>query len=293
MKAGCLAEPFADLLFRELCKIELIDPWRVAGHPVGLTGRSLLAGAMALHFGELALICSSPLRYAHKERGTTIAAWSGNGLLSLGYRVSVVPTEDAGLVLPTGSCGLTVSAKDLSSRGLLGPEPPLMLLQRLAEGEGVGTIQLRLAGADSFQLIYRRDLDGAIEFSSVGSQHHIEAITVDSPADEFGWLHPASAYPFVLDGQYWRTAHPKDWPWPWAREWRSQLASCQYRQVMKTALLARFAQHENLNRRLLALRCPVAVADVPVGLLEEVAASALVLQTEYRARMMCSTLYKT
>ena len=97
MQAGCLAGPLADLLFRELRKIELVDPWRVAGHPVGLAGSSLLAGAMALHFGDLALICSSPLRYAHTERGTTIAAWSGNGLLSLGYRVGVVPTEDAGL----------------------------------------------------------------------------------------------------------------------------------------------------------------------------------------------------
>ncbi|MDD0840444.1 hypothetical protein PSQ40_17800 [Curvibacter sp. HBC61] len=288
-----MGEPFADLLFQDLRKIELIDPWRVAGHPVGVTGSSLLAGAMALHFGDLAVICSSPLRYAHTEQGTAIAAWSSAGMLSLGYRVSVVRTEDAGLVLPAGSCGLTVSAKDLRLRGLLGPELPLMLLQRLTEDGGVGAIQLRVGGAEWFQLLYRRDLDGAIEFSPVGARHHIEAITVDSPADELGWLHPASAYPFVMDGQYWRTAHPKDWPWPLAREWRSQPASCQYRQVMKTALLARFAQHENLNRRLLALRCPVAVADVPVCLLEEVAASALVFQTEYRARMMCSTLYKT
>ena len=271
MQAGCLAEPFADLLFRELHKIELIDPWRVAGHPVGLTGGSLLAGTMVLHFGDLALICSSPLRYAHTERGTTIAALSGNGLLSLGYRVSVVPTEDAGLVLPAGSCGLTVSAKDLRLRGLLGPELPLMLLQRLTEDGGVGTIQLRVAGADWFQLIYRRDLDGAIEFSPIGDLHRIETVKVTCPTDEFGWLHPASAYPFVLDGQYWRTATPRDWPWPLAREWRSQPNSSEFRQVMKTALLARFQQHPALRRRLLALQCAVSVASVPAGLIEEVA----------------------
>ena len=271
MQAGCLAEPFADLLFRELRKIELIDPWRVAGHPVGLTGSSLLAGAMALHFGDLALICSSPLRYSHTERGTAIAAWSGNGLLSLGYRVSVVPTEDAGLVLPTGSCGLTVSTKDLRLRGLLGPEPPLMLRQRLTESGGIGTIQLQVAGADCFQLIYRHDLDGAIEFSPVSVWHHIETITVDSPADEFGWLLPASPYPFVLDERYWRTAHPRDWPWPLARECRSQPASAGYRQVMRRALLARFRQHPCLMRRLLALECTVSVAGVPAGLIEEIA----------------------
>ena len=271
MQAGCLAEPFADLLFRELRKIELVDPWRVAGHPVGLAGSSLLAGAMALHFGDLALVCFSPLRYSHTERGTAIAAWSGNGLLSLGYRVSVVPTEDTDMVLPTGTCGLTVSAKDLRLRGLLGPEPPLMLLQRLTEDEGVGTIQLRVAGADWFQLLYRRDLDGAIEFSPVGDLHRIEMIAVNSPEDEFGWLHPASSYPFVLDGRYWRTAHPRDWPWPLAREWRSQTASTEYRRIMKAALLARFEQHPTLRRRLLALQCTVSVAGVPAGLIEEVA----------------------
>ena len=271
MQAGCLAEPFADLHFRDLRKIELVDPWRVAGHPVGLTGSSLLAGAMALHFGDMALICSSPLRYARTESGTAIAAWSGNGLLSLGYRVSVVPTEDAGLVLPTGSCGLTVSTKDLRLRGLLGPEPPLMLRQRLTESGGIGTIQLQVAGADCFQLIYRHDLDGAIEFSPVGDLHRIQTVNVTCPTDELGWLHPASAYPFVLDDQYWRTATPCDWPWPLAREWRSQPNSREFRQVMKTALLARFQQHPALRRRLLALQCTVSVAGVPAGLIEEVA----------------------
>lgn len=271
MQSDYLAEPFPELLFRDLRKIELVDPWRVAGRTVGIAGSSLLAGAMALHFGDLALICSSPLRYAHTERGTAIAAWSGNGLLSLGYRVSVVRTEDAGLVLPAGSCGLTVSAKDLRLRGLLGPELPLMLLQRLVEDGRGGTIQMRVAGADWFQLIYRRDLDGAIEFSPIGDLHRIETITVNSPADEFGWLHPASAHPFVLDGRYWRTAHPRDWPWPLAREWRSQPTSDGYRQVMLEALLARFRHHDNLRRRLLGLRGMAVVADVPYGLLEVVA----------------------
>ena len=130
---------------------------------------------------------------------------------------------------------------------------------------------MRVAGADWFQLIYRRDLDGAIEISPVGDLHRIEMIAVNSPADEFGWLHPASAHPFVLDGRYWRTAHPRDWPWPLAREWRSQPNSSEYRQVMKTALLARFQQHPALRRRLLALQCTVSVAGVPAGLMEEVA----------------------
>ena len=271
MQAGCLAEPFPDLLFRELRKIELVDPWRAVGCSVGFAGSSLLAGAMALHFGDLALVCCSPLRHSRTERGTAIAAWRGNGMLSLGYRISVVPTEDTGLVLPTGSCGLTVSAKDLCLRGLLAAGPPLMLLQRLTEYGGVSTIELRVSGGDWFQLNYRHDLDGAIEFSPVGVRHHIETITVDSPADEFGWLHPASSSPFVLDGLCWRSAHPRHWPWPLAREWRSQPTSDSYRQVMRRALLVRFQQHPRLRRRLLALQYAVSVTGVPAGLIEEVA----------------------
>lgn len=272
MQAGCLAEPFADLLFRDLRKIELVDPWRVAGHPVGLAGSSLLAGAMALHFGDLAVICSSPLRYAHTERGTVIAPWSGTGLLSLGYRVSVVPTEDAGLVLPSRSCGLTVSANDLRLRGLLGPELPLMLLQRLTEDRGVGAIQLRVAGADWFQLTYRRDLDGAIEFSPVGDRHHIETITVDSPADEFGWLHPASVHPFVLDGRYWRTAQPQDWPWPLRKTLQSHSDPERfYYDTVSRVLSAKFLQVPTLRRRLMALCYPVQVDGLPYGVLGELA----------------------
>ena len=147
-----------------------------------------------------------------------------------------------------------------------------MLLQRLVEDGRGGTIQMRVAGADWFQLIYRRDLDGAIEFSPIGDLHRIETITVNSPADEFGWLHPASAHPFVLDGRYWRTAHPRDWPWPLARAWRSQPASDGYRRVMRAALLARFSQHDKLRRRQKAIQCPVTVTGVPDGLIEEVKA---------------------
>ena len=85
-------------------------------------------------------------------------------------------------------------------------------------------------------------------------------------------LHPASEFPFVLDGQYWRTAHPRDWPWPLAQEWRSQLTSDKYLEVMKAALLARFAQNDKLRRRLKAIQYPVTVTGVPEGLIEEVAA---------------------
>lgn len=264
--------PFPDLLFREMTKIELIEPWRCTGHAPGVVGRSLLAGAMALHLEDLALVCTSPLRYLRSGLGTQLAATDAESMLSLGYRVHVVDSGEADLFLPSGSCRLTLASKDMQAHGLFGVEPPLVLLHRVHEGLDLSSINLRVMGRDWFRLAYRHDLDGAIEFAPCESRRQLTTVNVTCPNDEFGWLHPASTHPFVLYGQYWRTAHPRDWPWPLARMWRSQPASSEYRQVMKAALLARFSQHDKLRRRLKAMQCPVTVADVPEGLIEEVAA---------------------
>lgn len=278
MQAGCPIAPstaqwpFADLLFRELTKIELIEPWRCTGRAAGVVGRSLLAGAMALHFEDLALICTSPLRYLRSGLGTQLAATYAESMLSLGYRIHVVDSGEADLFLPSGSCRLTLTSKDMQAHGLFGAEPPLVLFHGVHEGIDLASINLRLLGSDWFQLSYRSDLDGAIEFIPCGSRHQLTTVNVTCPNDEFGWLHPASAHPFVLDNRHWKTAHPCDWPWPLARVWRSQPASIEYRQVMRSALLARFSQHDNLRRRLKAMQCPVTVAGVPEGLIEEVAA---------------------
>ena len=278
MQAGCPIAPstaqwpFADLLFRELTKIELIEPWRCTGRAAGVVGRSLLAGAMALHFEDLALICTSPLRYLRSGLGTQLAATYAESMLSLGYRIHVVDSGEADLFLPSGSCRLTLTSKDMQAHGLFGAEPPLVLFHGVHEGIDLASINLRLLGSDWFQLSYRSDLDGAIEFIPCGSRHQLTTVNVTCPNDEFGWLHPASAHPFVLDNRHWKTAHPCDWPWPLARVWRSQPASIEYRQVMRSALLARFSQHDNLRRRLKAMQCPVTVAGVPEGLIKEVAA---------------------
>ena len=276
MQAGCPIVPntahwpFPDLLFRELTKIELIEPWRCTGHAVGVVGRSLLAGTMALHFEDLALICTSPLRYLRSGSGTRLAAEDAEGMLSLGYRINVVDSSEADLLLPSSLCRLTLTAKDMQSHGLFGVQPPLVLLRGVHEGVDLASISLRLMGSGWLRLSYRHDLDGAIEFAPSESRHQLATVKVTCPNDEFGWLHPASSFPFVLDGQYWSTAHPRDWPWPLAREWRSQVTSGKYREVMKAALLAKFAHHDNLLKRLKALRYPVKVADVPEGLIEEV-----------------------
>jgi len=49
------------LLIQPIRRIDLIQPWRAAGRNVGMVADSLLAGAMAIHFADSALVFRSPL----------------------------------------------------------------------------------------------------------------------------------------------------------------------------------------------------------------------------------------
>ena len=263
------------MLFQSLRRIELIDPWRVSGGIVGKVGRSLLAGAIVLHFEQAAAVFMSPLRYSRCQRGTAVDALDDCALSDLGYRFTLLDAEDATRwVLPCSLSRLTVDAESwlLPSRSDQ-PPPPLLLSTTLTTAKDGVSVGLRLLRGGWHQMTYRLDLDGCIEFSPAGHHFHpAESITVSSPQSEFGWLHPASPYPFALDDRCWRSAHPRDWPWPLLRVWRSQPTDALYRDTMRRALLARFAQHDRLRPRLLALRRSVSVEGVPDGLIEEVAA---------------------
>lgn len=261
------------MLFQSLRRIELIDPWRVSGGIVGKVGRSLLAGAIVLHFEQAATVFMSPLRYSRCQRGTAVDVLGDGALLDLGYRFTLLDAEDATRwVLPYSLSRLTVDAEGwLPPPQSDQPSPPLLLLATLTDAVDRPSVRLRLLRGGWHQLTYRPDLDGCIEFSPAGHRFHLaEPITVPSPESEFGWLHPASPYPFALDGRYWRSAHPRDWPWSLRRVWRSQLTDALYRGTMRRALLARFAQHDRLHARLLALRRSVSVEGVPDGLIEEI-----------------------
>ena len=263
------------MLFHSLRRIELIDPWRVSGGIVGKVGRSLLAGAIVLHFEQAAAVFMSPLRYSRCQRGTAVDALGDGALSDLGYRFTLLDAEDATRwVLPCSLSRLTVDAESwlLPSQSDQ-PPPPLLLSTTLTTAKDGVSVGLRLLRGGWHQLTYRLDLDGCIEFSPAGHHFHpAESITVSSPQSEFGWLHPASPYPFALDDRCWRSAHPRDWPWPLQRAWRSQPTDGQYREAMRRALLARFAQHDSLRERLFAMRLSVSVEGVPDGLIEEVAA---------------------
>ena len=262
---------FDDLLFQTLHRVELIDPWRSPLQQAGVVGSSLLAGGVVLYFDDVALVCTSPLRTGLRSKGTAVALASG-GIGALGYCLTLLDVAEAGGIASTCLYRRIVSGHDLPFARQAN-DPHTVLLLDLAEenSAGVCTLRMRLLGAGWCELAYRADLDGCIELVADGQGCEVECVTVSSSDDTLGYLSPSSAYPFALNGAYWKSAHPRDWPWPLAREWRSQPNSSEFRQIMKTALLARFEQHPALRRRLLALQCTVSVAGVPAGLIEEVA----------------------
>ena len=260
------------LLIQPIRRIDLIQPWRAAGKNVGMVADSLLAGAMAIHFADSALVFRSPLRFASCQTGTVIGVRSSGAPLTLGYRFDFVPSEDVDGLFAACEPRLSLTPEQWSGLSHIGRAESVFLLADLSCLGKAYFLRLRLLDRGWCSVSYRPDLDGAIEFSPENARAEVPGFVVNSPSDEFSWLHPASEYPFVLDGQYWRTADPRDWPWPLARVWQSQLTSDGYRRVMRAALLARFSQHDKLRRRLKAIQCPVTVTGVPDGLIEEVKA---------------------
>ena len=136
---------------------------------------------------------------------------------------------------------------------------------------GPWQLEFRFCTGRSFRLQYRTDLDASLQFAPVGCQHVIDHIVVSSPDAPFGWLHPAYPHQFVLGDSCWRSAQVSDWPWPLRKALQShKTPEAFYRQTLRRALMARFQQRPMLQQRLLALRYPVQVKDVPEGLIEEI-----------------------
>lgn len=257
------------LLIQPIRRIDLIQPWRSAGKKVGVVADSLLAGAMAIHFEDSALVFRSPLRFACCQTGTVIGVRSSGAPLTLGYRFDVVPSEDVDGLFATCEPRLSLTPDQWPGLSRFGTAEPVFLLADLSCLGSDYFLRLRLLDRGWCSVSYRPDLDGAIELSPKNARAEVPSVVVKSPTDEFGWLHPASAYPFVLDGLHWRTADPRDWPWPLARAWRSQPAGGSYYNLMRRLLTARFQQHPHLQRRLRALQAHVNVYGLPEGLIDE------------------------
>ena len=265
---------FEQLLLQPLRKIELLDPWQDNGPRAA--GTNLLAGAIVLRFDQTAVVCTSPLVYMQSQSGTFIAVPGVDCMASLGYRLTLTTHEDADLMSPSALSWKVIAPKSwmLSTESITGAAAPILLLAAMEQQpQATWSVKMRFLGG-SYVLAWRPDLDGCIEFAPEGHQHSIDSIAVNSPADAFGWLHPAYQQPFVLDENCWRSAQVSDWPWPLRKALQSHHDPQKfYRDTLRRAWTARFKQAPLLRQRLLALRYPVQVKDVPNGLIQEVAAA--------------------
>lgn len=264
---------FEQLLLQPLRKIELIDPW--PGDITGAAGSSLLAGAIALHFDQIAVVCTSPLRFMQSQSGTFIAAPGVDCMASLGYRLTLTAQEYADLMFPSALSRKVIAPESwiLSADPITGATAPVLLLAAMEQQpQATWSVKMRFLGG-SYTLAWRPELDGSVEFAPSGHRHAIDRIAVNSPAEAFGWLHPAYQHPFVLDENCWRSAQVSDWPWPLRKVLQSHHEPEKfYLETLCRALAARFRQVPSLRQRLLALRYPVQVEGVPDGLIQEVAA---------------------
>lgn len=265
---------FEQLLLQPLRKIELIDPW--PSDIAGVAGSSLLAGAMILHFDQEAVVCTSPLRYMRDQSGTTVAGTGRDVMVSLGYRLTLTPRDDAELMFPKGLCRKVIAPKEWMMSADPGTAPVahvLLLAEVEQQSQAAWSLRMQFLGG-SHGLSWRPDLDGCIEFAPAGHHHTIDRIAVTSQDGAFGWLHPAYPHPFVLDEVCWRAAQVSDWPWPLRKALQSHHApEAFYSVTMHRVLMARFRQTPLLRQRLLALRYPVQVKDIPGGLIENVSAA--------------------
>ena len=260
-----------EIQLQPLQKIELLDPW--PGNVPGTASTSLLAGAMILRFDHTTLVCTSPLRFMRCQSGTTIATPDGNGMASLGYRITLATPEDCSQWHPTGLCKEVIKPAQWLAGANQDCSVANLLLHATWDQQRAGpwSLKMRFVGG-SHCLMWRPELDGCIELAPERQQHTIDRIVVISPNDAFGWLHPAYAAPIVLGESYCRSAQVCDWPWPLRRALQShRKPESYYRQTMREALMARFRQTPRLRQRLLALRYPVQVKDVPDDLIEEIA----------------------
>ena len=268
------------LIGLRLTRIEVCEAWGKA-LPKRAAPSWGLSAALAMDFGEggdaVSLICTSPLRYLRHQQGTMFGLASGTSV-SLGYRVTVCESADA-LTLKYLTTSTQADVPHWSPwRKIVQPAIGQILInvgvtanQRMAQGQGWG-IELTFASGKNLRLSYRADLDGNIELAAPGENFRLEQITVQHPDQDFGWLHPAAPLNFILDDQVWPSAQVAHWPHTLRKALQShQVPEAFYCQTMRRALMARFQQRPLLHQRLLALRYPVQVKDVPNGLIEEIA----------------------
>lgn len=258
---------FPALAGQTVVALRVCEPWVTALPPT--VGPASLFGAIVLQCNQHALLCHASLRYMADTKGSKFGLYDG-GFAELPFRASLCEVDDLEHWLPlTGAAHWS----DRTSPVLPMPGDVLSEAPQLVRDSENGPWQLeyRFATGRCFRLQYRADLDASLQFAPSGHQYTVDRIVVSSPEDAFGWLHPGSAYPFVLAERCWRSAQVSDWPWPVRKQLQtSAQLDTFYRDTLIQALAARFRQWPVFRKRLLAMELPTHVTGVPAGMYEQV-----------------------
>lgn len=275
-------------LGKPLSAISVFEPWRQRNaSQVGLP----LFGAIAMEFGDTALLFKSPLRYSRVGLHTNFASYIAPDRfheITANYRATVCDTDLLNFhrrmmqnrasetqtffwqsVLPESRHSLALdNLPDL--RRLFGQT--LLGMNRVSDT----VFELRFSGQEfPMWLTYREDLDGAIQMAWAGWNHEISEIVVSQPDNAFGWLHPDAQYPICAMGRLW----PNIGRYIESAHWQATRSQRDLRSDDKAILLAiheqalrlKFEGHPNLARRLAACRYPIigdGLSDVAIQALQ-------------------------
>ena len=254
---------FDALIGRRLDAVRALSPWSSSAHALSPSA------AWQFQFGDLTLLCLSPLRLRSSQNGSTYGLDSGDWV-SFGFRALLVDRETRSSML--------VNAGQWSAWGESGwvrmhPVPPLghrlTMVQACHTDVDGWVMEFIFDGGAQYHLRYRLDLDGSLEFSELDVRHTIAAIDVLSPRQPFGWLHPAAPIPFVLADCCWTSAALPDWPFHLRRAMGNATNSEQLRRdTLLAAMRARFQQNQHWQRRLEHLAYAVICPDCPSDIYE-------------------------
>jgi hypothetical protein len=259
--------PLDALHGRHLLGVTAISPWDPR------LRQPSPSAALLLWFGDLSLLCVSPLRFRSSRHGSTFGLESG-GTASFRFRIHLGDQE---------TLSWLARVRDNTWEWLESVRSRLELPQigvRLARIRAVATdldswaLEFVFGDGSIRHLRYRPDLDGSLEFNTPGVRHHIEVIEVSSPRQPFGWLHPAAPQPFVFRDFYWQSAALVHWPFFLRQAVRaSPDPERAHNDILLGAMCARFQQNTQWRERLAHLVYPVACPDCPSDIYQALKAS--------------------
>lgn len=271
---------FGVLCGQRLTAVLAVERWGAELAPSDEQAAWPLFGALGLVFETHTLLLTSPLRSLRSQHGSLAGLADGRSM-PLGLRATLCETEQAEamvsfrLGMQPAEALLHWAHQDVAVVGLRLQAAPWLDLAAIAEH---APIWFEFDAGERYRLQYRRDLDGAIEFSPLGQNVSPVCIEVTQPKGQFAWLHPERITCFVLDNQRWRSA--RQWPIGLRRQLRdADPQGPEVRSLLVRAYVAFFLQNPEKAQRFEALSVSVRVQGLPDGLIEEVQAELLRLKS--------------